>query len=218
LLFAKERLEQRDPLNTDDIDFVRRNIAKAALALGDAILTVRREYHWSCRERHHRLLELMPDPTLRCLEQVRHHHKVGVAFKLHPERNSGSIAQLKNRHASVTSLALHLWLWLESQRLNTPFSSVQDYVEDPLDKCPETNATRNIAVNIKTLGLGRTVKGNPFRHPKERVLNSLPLLLWEPDALVSAHWRNRLQSELLTDAPDFSGMVSAYRALWARVN
>lgn len=218
LLFARERLEQRDPFTTADADFVRRNIAKAALALGDAVLAARGGYHWSCRERHHRLLELSPEPSLRCLEQLRLHHKVGVAFKLHPERYAGSRAQLKRRHHSVTSLARDIWLWIESQRLGTPFSSMPDYVEDPLDKNPETSPARNALVNAKVLGPVRALKGNPARHPRERVLNALAILLWEPDALISPHWRRRLQTELFTDAPDFSGMVAAYRELWARVN
>lgn len=218
LLFARERLEQRVPFTTGDADYVRRNIAKASLALGDAVLTARGGYHWSCSERHHRLLNLSPEPSLRCLEQLRHHHKVGVAFKLHPERYAGSLAQLKRHHASVTSLALQIWLWVESQRLNTPFSSVQDYVDDPVDKYPETNPARNALINLKVLGPTQTLKTNFTRHPRARALHALALLLWEPGALVSAHWRQRLQSELCTDAPDFSGMVAAYRELWGRVN
>lgn len=218
LLFARERLEKTDAFTTADADFVRRNIAKASLALGDAVLTARGGYHWSCRERHHRLLDLSPEPSLRCLEQLRHHHKVGVAFKLHPERYAGSRAQLKRRHESVTALARHIWLWIESQRLHASFSSVADYVEDPVDKNPETRPARNALVNLKVLGPARALKANLTRHPRDRVLNALALLLWEQDALVSTHWRQRLQSELSTDAPDFAGMVAAYRDLWAKVN
>ncbi len=219
LLFARELLEKTDSsFTTADADFIRRNIAKASLALGDAVLTARGGYHWSCRERHHRLMELSPEPSLRCLEQLRHHHKVGVAFKLHPERYAGSRAQLKRHHYSVTTLAKHIWLWIESQRLNTAFSSIQDYVEDPVDKYPEASPIRNSLVNLKVLGPGRTLRCPITRHPRERVLNSLSLMLWEPEAFVSAHWRQRLQRELCTDAPDFPGMLSAYRKLWARVN
>jgi hypothetical protein len=111
-----------------------------------------------------------------------------------------------------------LWLWLESQRLNTPFSSIQDYVEDSSPKCPETRAARNGLVNVKTFGVVQALKNRPHRHPRERALRALSLLLWEPDALASAYWRERLQTELNTDAIDFPGMVAAYRALWSRVN
>jgi len=216
LLFARERLERRNRFTAEDADYVRRNIAKAALAFGDAILTVRGQYHWSCRERHHRLLELTPDPTLRCLDQVRRHHKVGVSFKLHPQRSNGVFSQLETHHAEVTALGLQLWLWLESLRLNTTFSSVKDYVDDPRDKCPGTYATRNWLVNLKTLGPKTGLAC--FRHPRERVLHALTLLLWEPDVMASHRWRKRLHAELCTYAPDFPGIICDYRTLWARVN
>ncbi len=218
LLFARERLDRKDRFTPEDADYVRRNIAKASLALGDAILTVRGQYHWSCRERHHRILELTPDPSLRCLEQVRRHHKVGVAFKLHPQRNNGVFSQLESHHAEVTALSLQLWLWLESLRLKANFSSVKDYVEDPRNKCPETNPLRNWLVNMKALGPAQAMKSRFFRHPRERVRHALSLLLWEPDSLASSRWRKRLHAELCTHAPDFSGMVAAYQSLWSRVN
>ncbi len=217
LLFARERLDRNSRFTAADADYVRRNIAKASLALGDVILTVRGQYHWSCRERHHRLMELTPDPVLRCLDQVRRHHKIGVAFKLHPQRCNGVLAQLEARHAEVTALALQIWLWLESLRLGAVFSSAKDYVSDPRDKCPETNATRNWLVNLKSLGPVATLT-EAGRHPRERVLRALPLLLWEPDALTSPRWHSRLQTDLRTHAPDFPGMVDAYRQLWSRVN
>jgi len=219
LLFARERLDRRSRFTAEDADYVRRNIAKAALAFGDIILTVRGQYHWSCRERHHRLLALTPDPTLRFLDKVRSNHKVGVSFKLHPQRSNGVFSQLETHHAEVTALGLQLWLWLESLRLNVTFSSVRDYVEHPLDKCPETQAARNWLVNLKALGPGAgLLTPRCVRHPRERVLHALTLLLWEPDVLASTCWSERLHAELCTHSPDFSGMVCDYRTLWSRVN
>ncbi|MGH7995814.1 MAG: hypothetical protein ACREFX_05615 [Opitutaceae bacterium] len=61
LLLARARLEApgADGWSDDDADFVRRNLAKAQLACGDAVLTVCRLYHGSCRERHLRLRRLV---------------------------------------------------------------------------------------------------------------------------------------------------------------
>src|SRR3989442_3228826 len=70
LLFAKERL-QRDRFTHDDADFVSRNLAKAQLAFGDAVLTVNGQYHWSCRERHQRLMNLSVPDDLPWLAEVR---------------------------------------------------------------------------------------------------------------------------------------------------
>ncbi|PYL00604.1 MAG: hypothetical protein DME19_04505, partial [Verrucomicrobia bacterium] len=61
LLFARERLECAE-FSPVDADFVERNLAKAQLAFGDAVLTAFGRYHWSCLERHKRLKSLkMPE-------------------------------------------------------------------------------------------------------------------------------------------------------------
>ncbi len=216
LLFARERLERKNRFTDADADFVQRNIAKAELAFGDVVLTAHGRYHWSCLERQRRLAALSPDRALPWLEQVGRHHAAGVFFKLHPERSTASLAQLRAEHEKVSALGLQLWLWLESLRLKTSFTSARDYVANPLNKCPETKPARNWLVNLKTLGPG--LRHHRFRHPRERILHSLPLLLWEPDALDSAHWRKRLQTELRSNAPGFTELVSAYRALWSHVN
>src|SRR6185503_1273964 len=60
LLFAREQL-QHEPFTPAHADFVGRNLAKARLAFGDVLLTVRGQYHWSCRERHRRLIQMQDD-------------------------------------------------------------------------------------------------------------------------------------------------------------
>lgn len=53
LLLAGRKLAA-ETLAPADADFIRRNIAKAQLACGDAVLASRGRYNWSCRERHRR--------------------------------------------------------------------------------------------------------------------------------------------------------------------
>ena len=57
LLFSKTLIEKNE-FTSADADFVRRNISKAQLALGDVVLTAFGRYHSSCRERHRRLEKL----------------------------------------------------------------------------------------------------------------------------------------------------------------
>jgi hypothetical protein len=59
LLFSAALLDS-DKFLEKDSDFVRRNIAKAQLALGDVVLSAFGRYHSSCRERHRRLEKLEP--------------------------------------------------------------------------------------------------------------------------------------------------------------
>jgi hypothetical protein len=213
LLFAKERL-QREPFTSGDADFVGRNLAKAGLAIGDAVLTVRGQYHWSCRERDRRLKQSSNPDNLPWFAEAQEHHAAGVEFKLHPVRAETSRAQLLGQHEGLTALGLQIWLWLESRRLNRRFRSARDYAFTPINKCPETNAWRNRAISAAQFGPATLLSANASRYPRERLLNTLAMLLWEPSFLsdpVSLRWA---QSNLRTDAETFSAFVRAYTALW----
>lgn len=217
LLFAREKLARRE-FTAADADFVRRNLAKADLALGDAVLVVHRQYHWSARERHQLLEQLPSVESLPSLPQIRAHHAAGVAFKLHPERSTATREELLAQHTPLVALAREVFLWLESRRLETSFTSATDYALACRNKCPELPAARNLLINAKTLGFRPFLAARAGRHPRERILNALALLLWEPAALTSPRLLTPLQRDLQTGATTFSELMQAYRALWSRVN
>jgi len=213
LLLAAERM-QRPEFSAADGDFVARNIAKAELALGDAVLTVHHEYDWSARERHRRLQQLRPKDGLPWLEAVRTHHARGLQFKFLPERTSAPRDELRRRHAAVTALALPVWLWLEQRRLGLRASTAGYYALSQVNKCPETRGWRNLLINFRERG----IRHLSCRHPRDRVLSALPLLLWEfPPPPASPQWPT-LHRLLRTPSNDFPALVAAYRRLWERVN
>jgi hypothetical protein len=152
-------------------DFIRRNIAKAQLALGDAVLTRFGKYHWSSIERAERVKRLFVD--MPWWSDVQRLHEIGVEFKLHPYRSNEPHEELIREHHAVSALARHVWLWYESHRLSVPFTSVREYVTSEANKCPETRAIKNLLINLKEFGRPS------FRYPRERLFNSCPLLLWE---------------------------------------
>ncbi|MEO6183909.1 MAG: hypothetical protein ABIP71_12560 [Verrucomicrobiota bacterium] len=216
LLFARERL-LRKPFTADDADFVGRNHAKAQLGFGDAFLAAQKIYHWDCRERNHRLKTFSPEYKLPWMEELRKHHSAGVEFKLHPRRVNDSTIDLCETQRELSLLGLKVWLWLESLRLHKMFLSPSDYFTSSLDKCPETNSLHNVLVNFKTFRTS-SLDGKWFRYPRERLLNSLALLLWEPTALTNPSLLKRLQTELRTDAVNFTELVQAYEELWRKFN
>jgi len=57
-LLLVQQLLGETTLGAEEVDFIGRNLAKAQLALGDVILAVFGQYHWSCSERHSRLAQL----------------------------------------------------------------------------------------------------------------------------------------------------------------
>ncbi|MCI0746387.1 MAG: hypothetical protein L0Y58_13375 [Verrucomicrobia subdivision 3 bacterium] len=211
LLFAREQFGAA-PFLPKNADFIRRNIAKAQLSFGDAILAAYGRYHWSCRERHERLRKF--DFALPWRSELLEHHRRGVAFKLHPWRSAESHDQLARDLDSATCFAGKLWLWWESTRLHHSFISARHYCTSAVRKWPDSNRWRNLLLNLKAFR--RPVL--TFRHPREPVLEALSILLWEPVALTDPTLRQALVCRLRYQSNDFSSAVAAYRRLWAAVN
>jgi hypothetical protein len=213
LLLAKERLQQTD-LPFEDSDFVGRNLAKAQLAMGDAVLAAHGRYHWSCIERSERLRQLQAPANAPWFADVQRHHRSGVEFKLHPRQIFKTSHQLRREHQEISNLALTLWLWLESRRLNRTFGTIREYTLDRVEKCVGTSAFRNLLLNLNAFGPESLFDRMATYYPRERLLNSLPLLLWEEplnDVRVKYHLRNQLR----TAAEDWKSFVSAYKSIWA---
>jgi len=217
LLFSAERL-QREYFGEEDADFVGRNLAKLELALGDVVLVVAGQYHWSCCERFRRLPQLgrfLEEPWF---GRVCRRHAAGVAFKLHPFCSQATRESLAERHAKLSALARHVWMWLENRRLGARFSLPADYALSGVNKCPETSALRNRLIHARTFGPAAILHPGAGRSPRERLLNSLSLLLWENRLPADRRIRRRLWRDLRTRATDFTGRVAAFEQLWRCFN
>ena len=212
LLLAKEFL-RRTQLTIEQKDFIARNIAKAQLALGDAVLVVGGAYHWSCRERQKRLEQLDGSslPALPWRQQVRRFHATGVEFKLHPQRLLKATGQLEEDYRETSTLALAVWLWLEARRLNCRFSSSDQYALSPVEKCPQTSRWRNYLLNLKTFGWKAALDSRCWRYPRERLFNALVLLLWNSEGPHRPELAQCVQNQLRTDRSDWSSLVQAYK-------
>jgi len=215
LLFSRFKLEQ-EPFTRSTADFVRRNVAKAQLAFGDALLAAHGLYHWSCIERHRRLEALAQSKRSAWFDAVLRHHTVGVEFKLHPEMEEISRDLMLARHGEVTAFALKCWLWLEARRLGRTFRSARAYAEDACDKCPGSSPMFNILLNLRIDGFRTRAKPCPWRHPRQRLFHSLSLLLWETEATDDPALQKRVQMELNSRGDSLGEWLAAYRALWHR--
>ena len=213
LLFARQRLDGAE-LTRDDADFVERNLAKARLALGDAVLVAFGRYHWSCRERGRRLAALHPPEWMPWFEAVQAEHGRGVDFKLHPHRSTRAALELRDDLRQLSLLACRVWLWLESLRLGETFRSAVDYTLHPADKCPETSPRWNWLVNLRHFGGRALFASGARRYPRERLLCALPVLLWQPAMLDNRRVLSRLQRDLQTPATDERSLLAAYTGLW----
>lgn len=212
LLFAAERL-QRSGFSAADADFTGRNVAKAQLALGDAVLATLGQYHWSCLERHKRLTGIHA-AALPMAELVAFHQD-GVAFKLHPYQSSASQDELKALHARVCQTAWAVWQWQEQQRLGIPAGSPLSYGRSG-NKCPETSAVKNALIRLRTFGLKGVLSPSLFRYPREALLNTLPLLLWAPELVpANSGWLSR---QFVSPVTTWADSLTTYARLWERFN
>jgi hypothetical protein len=216
LLLAKEML-LNEKLSAEQCDFIGRNLAKARLALGDVVLTAFQKYHWNCIERRERLGAIAKSESLPWLTEVQRCHTDGVEFKLHPQRVLKSAEKFRLEHAEISNLARQVWLWLEARRLNQPFPSAREYALAALQKCPGNFAARNILLNVRTFGARGAFEQLALRYPRERLLNALPLLLWE-EPIRDLRLKRHLQKQLRTPDADWQSWVAAYKRIWPRFN
>jgi hypothetical protein len=152
------------------------------------------------------------------LLEVKKHHREGVVFKMHPWKSEESAEALKSLHADLSRLGLELWLWLEQRRLGRAFGSTRDYALGGGNRCPETQAWRNIAVNVKSFGPKMLLNKELTRYPRERLLRSLPLLLWESSVFEDATLLSKVQENLAHRGRSLPELVSAYDNLWRKFN
>lgn len=214
LLFARDKLEQ-ECFSAEDADFVGRNIAKTELALGDAVLIAFGKYHWSCRERGRRLREPAASEDLSWLGEVRRRHAAGIEFKLHPHRSGLSREVLQGHLCALSVLALQSWLWLENRRLGGDFRTAATYAASDINKFPGTGSWRNRLANVKVFGPRALLLPRQGRHPRERILNALVLLLWvRSETFVGL--AQTIRCELAASEP--SAIISAYRKRWQRTS
>lgn len=212
LLYAADRL-QRTPFHAHDADFVFRNLAKAKLAMGDALLTLEGAYHWSCGERGRRLGHLkwgnLPAATLQQL------HLEGLQFKLHPSQPALDREQLLAQWEALLPLAWQTWQWVEARRLQQSLPDPKSYARFPGSLCPETSPLKNALLRLRQFGV-KGWKHHPLRYPREALLRSLALLLWEQDRFEEN--RRDLERELQHPLAQWQDAAVVYEKLWHRYN
>ncbi|MDB6131723.1 MAG: hypothetical protein JWM04_2830 [Verrucomicrobiales bacterium] len=215
LLYSEVALAKKD-FSHEDADFVGRNQCKAKLALGDVVLTVNQRYHWSSVTRAQYLQAL--EDTLPWMKSVKAFHFDGVDFKLHPNRREGAAGDFQQTQTELKTVSQQVWLWLENLRLEQHFADVEQYALSPINKCPDTADTKNRLINLRKFGPKSLLSDKSSRYPRERLLNTLPLLLWKPESINDPALLRFIQSELNTIATSHAELVHAYRQLWSHYN
>jgi hypothetical protein len=175
LLFAKADLAVGENLSV-----VHRNQAKAKLALGDALLTIRGKYRPYVQERQVCLrAETGIDPRIVAL------HEEGAAFKLRPTATPET-AVLEATQRELTEIWRACFLEVESKRLGGSFRDASDYTAYSGKLFTQTASWRNRLLGFRDR-LKRGGHLSPsYDYPRGALQRSLLSLLSEPIDLKNA--------------------------------
>lgn len=179
LLLARQKLDASKAMNTDDHEFVVRNIRKAQLAMGDSLLFLNGCYSASYVQRRNRFFSLNLSQTPDA-EVLSRYYAEAIDFKLRPQHSIPSNHTLRSWHEEVTGYYERMFLWFERQRLDDLDLNWERYMKRfrRLPYLGLTETAINVMRNLKI----KTTCLPPLRewplHPRDRVLAHLPALLF----------------------------------------
>lgn len=193
--------------------FLERITAKAKLALGDAWLCARGQYHWSCLERHRRLIALTDLPPLLPLLAW---HEEAVDFKFHPLLGSRPPESWGPDLTELRAAWRDVFLALESRRLGVRFACPADYAAWTKPVLTDVSIWAGGLRRARLAVQARRLPPRPWlRHPREAVLRALVLLIDPDRSPVGTAAAARLLG-LPESAPPIE-VEEACRALWLKV-
>ena len=180
LLMADRLLKENPAVTGEDHEFVVRNIFKALLAAGDAVLFVDENYSPSYVERKRRFdaHDLAGIPQA---DALRAGYEAAMAFKLRPTHDQATGEALVQWHRDVVALFGDIFLWFEQKRLKRPELTWAEY-QAQARRLPELSGQdrlKNTLRNMRWASAFRPALGDVFLHPRDRVLSRLPGLLFE---------------------------------------
>jgi hypothetical protein len=171
LLWAMQVVQGLEP--PPDLDFVRRNYYKCALALGDALLIVYQRFATPYHGRDLRLIELTQTVKEVAALQLESLYHTALRFKFRPDEVLDIAFDLERLQVLAERWGL-VFLHVEQLRTNHPGFSLTDYVKwsglrEPVQQ-PGIKRLRNWIQN------GRLGTWS-WRYPREKLYRQLPILL-----------------------------------------
>jgi hypothetical protein len=191
-----------DLIGRKNLDLVHRNQAKAKLALGDALLTIRGKYRPYVVERQ-LLLKSEPATNPRIVAL----HEEGAAFKLKPTKVP-SLEKLESTQAELIEIWQTCFLAVESQRLNYDFTDAGSYIEYSKKLFPETATFKNFALTIRDQ-MKRAGHLSPcFDYPRGALQRALLALLSDSGDL------SAVEKSFNRSLPNLSAAAEHYTKWW----
>lgn len=183
LVLAKQKLDCDVLLSSSEHEFVVRNIRKAQLAMGDALLILRGCYSPSYIERlkRFRLLDLGGVPYGDKLTQ---YYEEALEFKLRPSHVVPAGFTMQAWFDEVTHFYDKIFLWFEQHRLSDLELTWERYQRLPRRLASQSlkESFKNVLRNMRVRTSEHSSIGQLYLHPRDRVLAFLPSLLFDKKA------------------------------------
>jgi hypothetical protein len=175
LVLARRLLDENPAPEGEDHEFVVRNIYKALMAAGDAVLFVNGNYDASYVERRRRVAA-SDLPDLPWGDALQRAYDEAIGFKLRPRHEIPPEATLLSWHANVTALFCEVFLWFERHRFGRPDLSWKDYTGLPsrLPRLSRQDMFKNVVRNLRSRSHGDLPLAECRLHPRDRILKRLP--------------------------------------------
>lgn len=214
LLIARRMMLQDRLKSAEDRIYFVIQISKSALALGDCLLIRGKKYHASYVERMRRAEGMDPGDAPDAAETMRRYAEA-LAQKVRPDFAPLIEKDLRGWFEDTVARHAAFFRWWEEKRLGVSFNTWRDYAGTARVKLGGKGcALKNIAANM--LRLGPSPEFRRYLLPlRERLIDAMPLLLFEPTAENLAR-----AAEILRLRPAVAGaaieieLINRYVRLW----
>jgi len=211
LLLARDRLAG-PPGGSADCDFVARNIHKASLAAGDALLVVHGAYDHSYRRRAEAFSRLSARSDVAAFG-MGDLYAAAVRYKLRPDEPSwGSLGE---RCGAVVSRYPAILYHLAERLFRRPVRDYRGYVDALLRNVGDGALPRRLALTARDCGIAAVFDCWGRHHPRRRIQMAMPSLLFGDTTVPAVEVASALR--VARGAP-LAQLRSRFDALWQRLN
>ena len=177
LFLAGQKIKKKD--NSDnDLEFIERNIYKALMACGDIFLILNKKYSYSYVNRGKFIDDFKENSMIKEKEFI-NYYKDSINYKLKP-KNNFDLLDAKFEYA--IDIFKKFYLYVFSEYWNVDISSFEEYYsllsKNGIATCRGfSNLPKNIALNLKEIGIHNISLKNFMNYPRYRLFFILPNIL-----------------------------------------
>ncbi len=212
LVFAEKKIQSDKANSQEDIEFIIRNIMKARIAAGDAILMTNRTYDHSYVRRME-LLKKIKDKPIILKNNFFEIYSEAMEYKLKPEHKKFVDAGLEKIFEETKNVYREIYLYTFSKYFGKSLNDFDEYLsalKNEKKAFSLKQSAKNFVLNFMFDKFKHPIPRVYFKYPRFRLFFSIPYLLF------SKPFDNELRKMLSADTDE--KIYENYVKLWNRFN